>query len=113
MVRGNIELWEEEEIKTYKNILYYGEAGTKKIAGINLGFCHEPDEINKLIERSDPKPNFIFYGHTHKPGLEKRGLTVLVNPGNIAGVWYPATFAVLDTAKKKLDLKILTNLRRG
>jgi len=111
MVRGNIELWEEEEIRPYKNINYLKEMGVIEIDGINIGLCHEPDKVNKLLEKNDPQPEFIFYGHTHKPWLEKRGLATIVNPGNMAGVWHQATFATFDTTIKKLELIILANLK--
>lgn len=112
MVRGNIELWEDKEIKSYKNIHYYGVRGIAEINGVAIGFCHEPDNINKLLKTAKSQPEIVFYGHTHKPWLEKRGKTIIANPGNIAGVWHQATFAVWDMENKKLELKILANLRR-
>ena len=71
----------------------------------------EPVKIKKLLN-SNPKKdlNFIFYGHTHKPALEKSLSTIIANPGNIASIHYPASFAILNTTTKKLELKILTNL---
>jgi predicted phosphodiesterase len=35
----------------------------------------------------------------------------LVNPGNLAGMFYKATFAIYETKTDKLELKILETLR--
>ena len=51
--------------------------------------------------------DYVFYGHNHTPWEEKIGNTVVANPGTLAGMFQKATFAVLDTKNKKLELKIL------
>jgi hypothetical protein len=110
VVRGNIEIYDETELAGYKNINYCGEIGLAEIGGLNIGFCHEPEKITKILALAPAAPDFIFYGHTHKPWLEKRGTTNVVNPGNVASVWHQATFATLDTANKKLELKIIADI---
>ena len=59
----------------------------------------------KLAESG--KYDFVFYGHNHKPWIEEIGETFLANPGTLAGLFNKATFAILDTENKKLELKIL------
>jgi len=110
MVQGNGELYEEKDLKKFPNIKHYGPIGYINIDGLNIGFCHEPIKINKLIADSTTKPDFIFYGHTHKPWQEERDSIPVINPGNLAGTNYAATFATLDTSTKELQLKILTEL---
>lgn len=110
MVRGNIELYQPEEIPIYNNIKYQGEYGQADIGGLRIGFCHEPHKIKKVFSFSPAVPDFIFYGHTHTPWLEQRGKTTIANPGNLAGTYHQATFAVLDTATKKLELKVVADL---
>lgn len=110
LVDGNGETFTEADIKSLKNINYCHEIGVKEIGGLNLGFCHRQQEVEKVIARSSENLDFIFMGHSHKPWLEKRGQTFLANPGNISGTFYQATFATLDTKDKKLDLKILAHL---
>ena len=110
MVRGNIELYENDELSVLKNINFYGAVGSIETDGLKIAFCHEPTHIDKLLDRKSSRPDFVFYGHTHKPWLEKRDGTSLVNPGNVAGVWHQATFAVLDTAQRKLELKIIADI---
>jgi putative phosphoesterase len=110
MVRGNIELYDPGESPLPANVDYHGEYGRLDIDGVRIGLCHEPQEIKKVLTLSPIAPDFIFYGHTHKPWLEKRGETVIANPGNLAGTFHPATFATLDTTTKKLELKIVADL---
>jgi len=110
MVTGNVELYEESEIPSNKNFRYYGASGQINIDGLEIAFCHEPEKINKIINNSQTKPNFIFYGHTHQPWWEKKDEIIIANPGNISGTWHQATFATLDTNTKKLELKILADL---
>lgn len=107
LVRGNACLYDEKDLKKYKNIKYYGEVGEIEIEGLKLGFVHEPKKIKKVTENG---LDFIFHGHTHKPWLEKNGETFIANPGTLGGVYYQATFAVLDTKTKNLELKILEEL---
>jgi len=111
VIDGNAELYEDSDLSKYKNIAAQGEIGLKKIAGLLIGFTHQPEKIKKVLKLSSSAPDFIFYGHTHKPWLENNGSTIIANPGNLAGIFTPATFAVLDTATKRLDLKIVADLK--
>lgn len=77
--------------------------GARKIA-----FCHFPEIAKELVRRQ--KYDIVFYGHTHKPWLKKIGKTRLVNPGNIAGMFYKSTFATYDTKTDKLELKIIEQI---
>ena len=75
-----------------------------------ISFTHFPDIAKELAKSQNY--DIVFYGHTHKPWEEtlRRGSgreTRLVNPGNLAGIWYRATFAIYDTKTDKLELKIL------
>jgi putative phosphoesterase len=110
LVSGNAELYENNELTVFKNIKYYGETGLLELAGLKIGLTHEPRKIRHLIQLSQAPLDFIFYGHTHKPWLEQREGISLVNPGNLAGIFYQASFATLDPETKKLDLKILARL---
>ena len=73
-----------------------------------IGFCHFNDQAKKLAKEG--KYDIFFYGHTHKPWEEMIGKCRLVNPGNLSGILYKATFAVYDTSDEKLELKILERI---
>lgn len=79
------------------------ELGGKKIA-----FVHFPNEAKKLAQSG--KFDLVFYGHTHRAWDEKIGECHMINPGELAGQFYKATFAIYDTTTGKLELKILEKL---
>ena len=91
-----------------KNVILHGELGEIKIDGKKIAFCHFPRFAKALAQTQ--KYDIVFYGHTHKPWEEKIGKCRLVNPGNLSGFPYKATFAVYDTETDKLELKILEKL---
>jgi len=99
----------EDSFKNLPRLKVYEEFGEIKINKRKIAFCHFP-EIAKELARSQ-KHDLVFYGHTHKPWEEKIGKTRLVNPGNLAGIFYIPTFAIYDTKTDKLELKILEKLR--
>lgn len=108
LVRGNMEIYEEEEIEKYKNIKYLGRFGRFELAGKIIGVCHEPWFIKKVLEQGDC--DIIFYGHTHKPFEYIRGKTKIINSGTLGGVFTKATFAVYNTESEETELKILEML---
>ena len=106
LVRGNMEIYDEKEIADYKNLIYGGRVAIWEIGGKKIGVCHEPFLIKEIFSK-DKKPDIVFYGHTHKPWIEEKDGTKIVNPGTLGGVFSRATFAVYDTAKTEPELKIL------
>ncbi|MCL5795449.1 MAG: metallophosphatase family protein [Patescibacteria group bacterium] len=138
MVNGNVgdpDLL-KEVAKKYKDVKVYDVEGSVEIDGIKIGFTHFPDIAKKLAQSG--KYDYVFYGHSHKPWMEKiskskiqmsnqiqssnfniqnelpnqpiNQSTILVNPGTLAGMFYKATFAILDTKTNKLELKILDKI---
>jgi uncharacterized protein len=112
LVRGNCELYDEKDIvpKGHDKILsikYCGKIANFKLDKYSIGLCHEPYLINKVL---DKKCDIIFYGHTHKPWIEDRGDTKIVNPGTLGGTFSLGTFAVWDTENGNLKLLRVENL---
>lgn len=105
-----------------KNIKIYGETGELEIGNLKLeiskpkkkedkikiAFTHFPWTAKKLAETG--KYRYVFYGHTHKPWEEHVGNCKLINPGTLAGMFYKATFATLNTNTGKLELKLLERI---
>ena len=106
LVSGNAEIYRAIECQHYQQINHWGNVGIIKVEKLTIGFCHEPEKIDILIQQ-DKKLDYIFYGHTHKPWLEKKSEIILANPGAIGGGFQRASYALLDTIKNKLELKLI------
>jgi len=105
LVRGNADLYDEDELLAYANIIDGGRKAILDIGGKKVGVCHEPFLIKEVFALG--KPDIIFYGHTHKPWLEDKDKTALINPGALSGGYTAATFAGWDTNNGWPELKIL------
>lgn len=93
----------------FPNTNCHGETGELELNEIKIAFAHQP-EIAKDLATTN-KYDLVFYGHTHKPWMETLPSGCqLINPGTLGGVFQKATFAVFDTANKKIELKILETL---
>lgn len=93
---------------TIPNVVLHNELGELEIDGKKIAFTHQPKFAQALA--STGQYDLVFYGHSHKPWEEKIGEARLVNPGNLAGMFYKATLAVYETKEDKLELKILEKL---
>ncbi len=109
MIAGNQELYGEDDIRERKNIIFLGRYGAVKIKGLSIGLIHEPHYESRLT-RKHGHQDYIFYGHTHKPWLENKNGLLLVNPGTLGGVFYKASFTLLETDTGRMELKILENI---
>ena len=98
----DIEKYQSKKAKVFEEILET-EAGGKKIA-----VTHKPEPARELAETKEY--DLVFYGHTHKPYLEKIKDCFLINPGELAGQMFKPCFAVYNTDTEKLELKILEKL---
>lgn len=108
---GNVDLdflknYKDETLKKVNKFKNFGEIN---LDGLNMAFTHYPEKAKKLAQNQ--KYDHVFYGHTHKPWLEKIDRTVLSNPGNLAGMFYPPSFAVLNTHTNELKLVVLDTVR--
>ena len=106
LVKGNAEIYEDQEVLKIENINYLGKFGLIKIEKNKIGICHEPTFINSLL-KNEPNLNFVFYGHTHQPWISMRQKATLINPGTLGGVFHKACFAILDSQTKEVKLKII------
>ena len=88
-----------------KRIKIWKDSGEIKIGNKKIAVTHTPELAESLAFQKGY--HLIFYGHTHKPWEEKIGETRLINPGNIAGIFYRPTLAIFDTKKETIELKII------
>lgn len=91
------------------NLVFYAAEGQTEIDGKKIAFTHLPQEAKHLA--SSGQFDLVFFGHTHQPSEEKINNCRLVNPGEMAGQIFRATFAIYDTATDYLQLKIIDSLK--
>jgi len=108
LVRGNIEIYDEDEVREYENIKYFGRAGRFELDGKFIGVCHELYLVEKVLEKR--KCDIVFYGHTHRPWTSEKHDVKIVNPGTLGGMLAKATFATWKPKSEKLELKLLDTL---
>lgn len=90
------------------HVTLHGDEGHLEVEGIKIAFCHFPEQAKELAESGGY--NLVFYGHTHKPWIEKIGQTTLSNPGTLGGIFSKATFSFFDTKTNNLELKLLETI---
>ncbi len=90
------------EDNQYKNTKIFKDFGEGKVEHKTFAFVHFPEMAKKLCQSG--KYNFVFYGHTHKPWEENIKSCKMLNPGNVTGTFYPATFAVWNTENDEFKL---------
>lgn len=108
---GNADLKEEilENYSKRERLTIFEDFGIIQIENRKIIFSHFLESIEGRLNNCD----FAFFGHTHKPSLKIFGKTKILNPGNLAGLYYKATFAVLDLETEIPNLKILDATRMG
>ena len=99
----------EKFSKGNSELTLFESFGEVKIKNLKIAFSHFLEEIKNPFQKYD----FVFHGHSHRPSLENLGETIILNPGNLAGLYYKATFAILDTENKNIDLKILEKIKNS
>lgn len=92
----------------YSRIEIQNKIGEIEIDNKKIAFTHFP-KIAKELAKSQ-KNDIVFYGHLHMPWQKTIGKTRLINPGNLAGLFFKATFAIYDTETDQLELKLLETL---
>lgn len=66
---------------------------------------HEPWLLEELALSG--KVDYIFHGHTHEEYFRREGQTVIINPGEIAGIMSAPTFYLIgfpEESIEKIDL---------
>lgn len=85
-----------------------GEAAELEVAGRRLALYHGTSSIllRALVESG--LYDVVVYGHTHQAVIERRGKTLVVNPGELCGCLSGrSTYAVIDLDKLETDLLFL------
>jgi putative phosphoesterase len=73
----------------------HGEFGDLQIEGVRIALVHSHDRRLFSASIGSGRYGTICYGHTHVAAIERRGETLLVNPGAIYRA-QPHSVAILD-----------------
>jgi len=110
LVEGNAETYQTKNLNKYPNLKDYGRDAYLKLGNLKILATHKKTDLPDARQKIHQTLDFIFYGHSHKPWLEKDDQTIIANPGNLANIGYSATWSVLDTYSKNLELKLLSDI---
>lgn len=88
-----------------ENVQSFGNVGAVEIDDKKIAFCHYDWLAEKLFESQNY--DFVFYGHTHTPWEKRKDGHVLLNPGEVAGQFGKASFAIVDIKTGASTLKLL------
>lgn len=78
----------------FSQTTHHGDSAETEADGRHIAFTHYPAPAEKLANLGCF--DAVFYGHTHVAHQERRGSTLLANPGEIQGRYSPG-FAVYNT----------------
>ncbi|MFC1780121.1 YfcE family phosphodiesterase [Patescibacteria group bacterium] len=90
-----------KEAEASKKLTLHGDTYEGIIDGVKIFMNHYP-RIAELATKSQ-EFDLCIHGHNHTAHSEKVGTTILLNPGEIAGVKEKPGFAIFDTKSKKIE----------
>ena len=88
-----------------ENVKYFERIGAFELGGKKVAIVHKNDAAEKIAESGIY--DIVFYGHTHTPWEKKIKKTIILNPGEVAGQFGPASFCIYDTDAMKGKLHLL------
>ncbi len=97
-------------------LTYHGGDATLELAGRRIFMVHYPHYANGMACTGDY--DLVCCGHSHKAAVARirnvsGGHTWLVNPGTVAGLAAPATWALGDLAEMRFDILTLAQRDTG
>ena len=79
------------------------EQGGRRVAAVH---GQDTDLLKHIVDSG--KYDLVASGHTHQPKIERRGKTLMVNPGSTVGYYggheVPVTIALYDTEKNEAEI---------
>ena len=84
------------------NVTLHGELAELVFDGQRVAVNHYPGIARGLA--ASGKYEVVCFGHTHKALVEKVGDCLLLNPGELMGLYGRRTFALYDTATRQVEI---------
>jgi len=83
----------------------HGRFAQVDVGGYKIALLHgdEPELLFALI--GSQSFNAVVHGHSHNKGVEQRGNTLIINPGELCGyLTGKSTLCLLDTEKNEVEI---------
>jgi len=110
VVLGNAESDTWGNSTFFKNFIMFPpeqEFGEVEISGRKIAFSHYPKVARELFLSG--YYDAVFFGHTHRVSIKKKGDKILANPGSVCGIINgkkgAASFLIYDTSNNLLKLQ--------
>jgi len=84
------------------NVTLYGDHAEMELAGRRIAIVHYPRLAEGLAALG--VYDLVCYGHNHKANVERRGKTLLVNPGEVMGMYGRPTCAIYDSEAGQAEI---------
>lgn len=82
---------------------YIGDVDSQlELDGVKIGVTHYPYYAKPMIKTG--WYDCVFYGHNHKADKQMFASNLLLNPGEIAGVFGAPSFAIIDTTLRSSEI---------
>ena len=110
-VRGNNEGERPYFLEVAKkfNVEIAGDAAELEVAGRKIAVYHGTSPVLLKALAESGLYDIVIYGHTHQAVIEKRGRTLVVNPGELCGcLTGRSSYALINVEKLEVDLIYLT-----
>lgn len=88
-----------------ENVKFFTKIGAFELEKRKIAIVHYNQTAEKIAESGIY--DIVFYGHTHTPWEKKMGKTIILNPGEVAGQFGPASFCIYDLSTLRGSLKLL------
>ncbi|MHB8901016.1 MAG: YfcE family phosphodiesterase [Thermoguttaceae bacterium] len=69
---------------------FHGRMGELEIGGRKIAFVHGDDPLAFQRLLTEGRWDVVAYGHTHRPGSQWMGQTLVVNPGALVRCQFPS-----------------------
>jgi putative phosphoesterase len=82
---------------------YIGDLDSQLVLdNLKIGVTHYPYYAKPMIKTG--WYDCVFYGHSHKPEKQKFGNNLMLNPGEVAGLFGKPSVALVDTELKSSEI---------
>lgn len=89
-----------EAVREMTDTRFYDEATELEINGRRIYIMHVPGYALRTAAMNGY--DAIFYGHTHRPDLQRIERTLIANPGDLQGRFGHPSFAIYDSEENTL-----------